>query len=59
MNVVVIDRVPFELVADIDEATSALVLDALTKCVREDPWRQAQADKMLAGISQVSLLVAA
>ena len=59
MNVVVVDRVPLEFVADVDEATSVLVLDALTSCVREDPWRQAQADRMLAGIGHQTLSVAA
>lgn len=59
MSIVWIDKVPLELVADIDEEASAVVIDALARCVREDPWRQAQADMMLAGLGQSGLSLAA
>lgn len=50
MKVVWIDQAPLQLVADIDQEASAVVIDALVRCVREDPWRQDQADMMLAGV---------
>jgi len=58
MEIVWIERCPLDYVADLDAETSALVIDALTNSSTDDPWRQAEQNRMLAGIGRHTLLAA-